>query len=236
MFDLLFRPTRKSDSIQIGSRSVPLLFVRNHRARRYLLRIRQDGVARVTVPRRGSISTAREFVGKNIGWLERQIQRLEAQPKNTEWKLGTEIYFRGEQVKIEVETANQIRFGSELLSLRDVGVDLRPAIQKHLRKLAQKELSARVMELAALHGIQISKVSVRNQKSRWGSCSRKGTISLNWRLIQTPDFVQDYIILHELAHRRQMNHSDRFWLEVERLCPDYLTAERWVKAHSKLLR
>ena len=145
MFDLLFRPTRKSDSIQIGSRSVPLLFVRNHRARRYLLRIRQDGVARVTVPRRGSISTAREFVGKNIGWLERQIQRLEAQPKNTEWKLGTEIYFRGEQVKIEVETANQIRFGSELLSLRDMGVDLRPAIQKHLRKLAQKELSARVV-------------------------------------------------------------------------------------------
>ena len=216
---------------------MPLLFVHNHRARRYLLRLKSDGVARVTVPRRGSISTAREFVSKNIGWLERQIQRLEAQPKTSnEWRLGTEIYFRGEQVKIEVEAANQIRFGSELLCLRDLTVDLRPAIQKHLRKLAQKELPVRVMELAELHGIQISRVSVRNQKSRWGSCSRKGTISLNWRLIQTPDFVRDYIILHELAHRRQMNHSDKFWQEVERLCPDYLTAERWIKAHSKLLR
>ncbi len=237
MFDLLFRPAPKTDSLQIGSKSIPLLFVHNPKARRYLLRLRQDGVARVTVPRRGSISTAKEFVGKNIGWLEQQIQRLEAQPKTVnEWRLGTEIYFRGEQVKIEVETVGQIRFGSELLNLHDVSVDLRPAIQKRLRKLAQKELPARVMELAAVHGFQISRVSVRNQKSRWGSCSRRGTISLNWRLIQTPDFVRDYIILHELAHRKQMNHSDKFWLEVERLCPDYLVAEGWLKQNSKLLR
>ena len=214
-----------------------LLFVQNHRARRYLLRLKSDGVARVTVPRRGSISTAREFVGKNIGWLERQIQRLEAQPKTVnEWRLGTEIHFRGEQVKIEVETVGQIRFGSELLRLRDLTVDLRPAIQKHLRKLAQKELPVRVMELASLHGIEVSRVSIRNQKSRWGSCSRRGTISLNWRLIQTPEFVRDYICLHELAHRKQMNHSDLFWRQVKRLCPDYLIAERWLKAHSKLLR
>lgn len=239
MFSQFFKlkPAPKPDSIQVGSKSIPLLFVHNPKARRYLLRLRQDGVARVTVPRRGSLSTAKEFVGKNIGWLEQQIQRLEAQPKTAnEWKLETEILFRGERVKIEVETANQIRFGSELLNVRDVGVDLRPAIQKHLRKLAAKELPARVQEFAALHRIEISRVSVRNQKSRWGSCSRKGTVSLNWRLIQTPEFVQDYIILHELAHRKQMNHSDKFWQEVERLCPDYLTAERWIKAHSKLLR
>jgi predicted metal-dependent hydrolase len=238
MFSQFFKlkPAPQPDSIQVGSKSIPLLFVHNPKARRYLLRLRQDGVARVTVPRRGSIKAATEFALRNIGWLEQQIQRLEAQPKTTEWKLGTEILFRGERVKIEVEKAGQIRFGSELLSLRDVSVDLRPAIQKHLRKLAAKELPARVMELAALHGIQVSRVSVRNQKSRWGSCSRKGTISLNWRLIQTPEFVRDYIILHELAHRRQMNHSVKFWQEVERLCPDYLTAERWIKAHSKLLR
>jgi predicted metal-dependent hydrolase len=239
MFDQFFRttPEPKADSIQVGSKAVPLLFVQHPKARRYLLRLQPDGTARVTIPIRGSISTAREFLARNIGWLEQQIQRLEAQPQTSnEWRLGTEIYFHGEQVKIVVETAGEIRFGSELLSVRDVTVDLRPAIQKHLRKLAQIELPARVMELAALHGIQVSRVSVRNQKSRWGSCSRRGTISLNWRLIQTPDFVQNYIILHELAHRRQMNHSDKFWLEVQRLCPDYLAAERWLKQNSKLLR
>lgn len=69
-----------------------------------------------------------------------------------------------------------------------------------------------------------------------GSCSRRGTVSLNWRLIQTPSFVRDYIILHELAHRRHMNHSNKFWQEVKRLCPDYLLAERWLKQNAKLLR
>lgn len=241
MFDLLFsarpQPAPKPDRLQIGSRSVPLLFVLQPRARRYLLRLRSDGVARVTVPRNGSILVARDFVARNSGWLERQIQKLENQPKVTsEWKLGTELYFRGDRVKIKVETAGQIRFGSELMILRDVSLDLRPAIQKHLRQLAQQELPARVQELASLHDIDVSRVSVRNQKTRWGSCSRQGTIALNWRLIQTPDFVRDYIILHELAHRRQMNHSDKFWQEVERLCPEYLTAERWLKINRTGLR
>jgi predicted metal-dependent hydrolase len=73
---------------------------------------------------------------------------------------------------------------------------------------------------------------VRNQRSRWGSCSRRGTISLNWRLIQTPVSVRDYVILHELAHLKEMNHSKRFWREVARLCPDYKEAENWLKRHS----
>ena len=227
----------KTATLQVGSSLVPLQFVHHPRARRYLLRLRQDGIARVTVPRRGSIKAATEFALTNIGWLEQQFQRLAAQPKTSNaWRLGTEILFRGELVRIEVETAGQIRFGSELLTLRDVSVDLRPAIEKHFQKLAQQELPARVQEFARIQVIAVSRISVRNQKSRWGSCSRRGTISLNWRLIQTPIFVRDYIILHELAHRRQMNHSDKFWQEVERLCPDYLTAERWLKQNSKLLR
>jgi len=77
---------------------------------------------------------------------------------------------------------------------------------------------------------------VRNQRTRWGSCSRRGVISLNWRLIQLPAFVSDYVVLHELMHRRQLNHSDKFWREVEQVCPDYRSAERWLKQHSGLLR
>ena len=109
-------------------------------------------------------------------------------------------------------------------------------IETHLRQLATRELPPRVREFAAQHQIEVTRITVRNQKSRWGSCSRRGTISLNWRLIQTPDFVRDYIILHELAHRRHMNHSVRFWSEVERLCPDFRTAERWLKTHRDFLR
>ena len=213
------------------------MMVQNPRARRYLLRLRPDGVARVTIPRRGTISAARDFASRNVRWLERQFQRLADQPKNTaEWKVGTEIYFRGELARIEMDANGSILFGTEQILVSDASADLRPAIQKHLRKLASQELSHRVTELAALHDVNVSRVSVRNQKSRWGSCSRKGTISLNWRLIQSPNFVRDYIILHELAHREQMNHSRNFWREVERLCPEYLLAERWLKKHAKILR
>jgi predicted metal-dependent hydrolase len=113
--------------------------------------------------------------------------------------------------------------------------DLRPVIERHLQSLAATELPKRTRALAELHGISVRKVSIRNQRSRWGSCSRRGTVSLNWRLVQVPEFVRDYIILHELAHFRQMNHSRRFWAEVAKLCPDFEAAEAWLKQHRRFL-
>ena len=76
---------------------------------------------------------------------------------------------------------------------------------------------------------------MRSQRSRWGSCSAKRTISLNWRLIQAPPFVRGYIILHELMHLREMNHSDRFWAAVAEVCPDWREAERWIKRNGALV-
>jgi hypothetical protein len=230
-------PAPATEALLVGSRSVPLLFVHHPRARRYLLRLRSDGTARVTIPRRGTISAARDFASRNIGWLEQQFQRLAAQPKApVVWPAGTEIFFRGEPVRIGLGAEGWIFFSAEKIKFLGPAADLRPAVQQHLRHLAAQELPPRVLELAARHGVAVSRVTVRDQKSRWGSCSRRGAISLNWRLIQTPVFVRDYIILHELAHRRQMNHSDQFWREVACLCPDYRQAERWLKQHAKLLR
>jgi predicted metal-dependent hydrolase len=90
--------------------------------------------------------------------------------------------------------------------------------------------------LARKHQVEIQSVQVRAQRSRWGSCSRAGRISLNWRLIQTPEFVRDYIIVHELMHRREMNHSSRFWAHVQNAFPDYIEAERWLRKNASLLR
>jgi predicted metal-dependent hydrolase len=214
--------------------------VRNPRARRYLLRLRSDGTARVTIPRGGSPAVARQFVERHAQWLERQWQRLQTQPrKPAVWPMGTEILLRGETVRIEAglnDGTATVHFGSESIRVPDPAADLRPAIEGHLRQLAARELPPRMLELAARHGLTVNRITVRNQKSRWGSCSRRGTLSLNWRLIQTPAFVSDYICLHELMHLRHMNHSPLFWREVERVCPDYQNAERWLKAHSDLLR
>jgi len=109
-------------------------------------------------------------------------------------------------------------------------------VEAHLRRLAVATLPPRVFELAARHQLPVRRVSVRDQRSRWGSCSRKGTVSLNWRLVQMPDNVRDYVIWHELMHLREMNHSPRYWREVAAVCPEFQTARRWLREHRDALR
>ena len=219
---------------------VPLVFVRSRRARRYVLRVRPDGSARVAIPRGGSVDQALRFAERSKRWLERQLQKLaEHRSRPEQWSIGTEILFRGELVRIEAGVNGEsglIRFGCQVVKRIDAATDLRPSIERHLWRLAANELPKTVLEYAAMHQLSVRRVTVRNQRSRWGSCSRRGTVSLNWRLIQAPVFVCDYIILHELMHLRQMNHSARFWREVERVYPDYDRAECWLKQHSELLR
>jgi predicted metal-dependent hydrolase len=232
-------PGTSAEFLTLGSRQVPMVLVRNPRARRYVLRLRSDGIARVTVPRGGSPAEARRFAERNRPWLERQLHKLAARPKaQKEWLVGSGILLRGEVVKIEAGTNGEthlVRFGPELIRVNNIDADLRAIIERHLWKLAAKEFPPRVLELAAAHQPPIRRVTVRNQRSRWGSCARRGTISLNWRLIQAPSFVRDYVIFHELAHLREMNHSPRFWREVERLCPGFELAEQWLRKNASLL-
>lgn len=243
MFLKLFQsppPPSHELTLVVAGREVLAQFISNRRARRYILRLQRDGSARVTIPRGGSMAEGQRFLERNRAWLEQALQRRATQPPvNRTWTLGTAILFRGESLTIERApdaTGRAVRFGPELVSVAHDEADLRPAIEKHLWRLAAREFPARVFSLAAQHRLTVHRVTVRNQRSRWGSCSRRATISLNWRLIQTPLHVQDYIILHELMHLRQMNHSARFWREVQQVCPEYETAERWLKQHAGLLR
>ncbi len=223
-----------------GARRVPLRLVRNRRARRYILRLGPDGSARVTLPRGGSVAEALQFARRNTAWIERELLRLATRPPRPRaWLPGTEILFRGQLVRLEAGGNGQsglVCFGQERLHVPDATGDLRPAVERRLRALAAEELPARALELAAGHLFPVRRVTVRNQRSRWGSCSRRGTVSLNWRLVQAPPLVRDYLILHELVHLREMNHSSRFWREVARLCPEFASARRWLKEHSELLR
>jgi predicted metal-dependent hydrolase len=203
-----------------------------------VLRLRGDGTARVTIPRGGSKIEAARFAQKHSGWLEQQLLRQASRPRGPEqWAAGTQILFRGELALLQYDSdARLVHFANQQLRVAGHESDLRPAVERYLWRLARIELPPRVFQLAAQHKCCVNRVTVRNQRSRWGSCSRCGTISLNWRLVQTPAFVRDYIILHELAHLRYMNHSRHFWNEVARLCPEFAAAERWLKNNPGLLR
>lgn len=112
---------------------------------------------------------------------------------------------------------------------------LRPLIERWYRDKANRELPQQLRALAAQHGIAVTSVSIRDQRSRWGACSARGAITLNWRLMMVPGFVREYVLLHELMHRRELNHSRRFWRLVAACCPRQLEARQWLKTEGKRL-
>jgi predicted metal-dependent hydrolase len=230
------QPAGEPDIIEIHSHRMPILYRRHARARNYVLRLRSDQTVMVTIPRQGTRKFAREFVASRKRWLEKQWRILEArQAPPLVLRPGMKILIEGLPVVLELrQNGNlwELRFGPERTIVADPGGNLRPELENHLRNAARSRLARRALELAREHPSDVKRVVVRNQRSRWGSCSRKGTISLNWRLIQLPAQVRDYIIIHELMHLRELNHSPRFWREVEKACPDYRAAEEWLKQNS----
>jgi predicted metal-dependent hydrolase len=173
--------------------------VRHPRARRYLIRVCEDGTVRVTVPRWGSKREALEFAERERAWIAKQLQKVEQQRARTP------------------------------------AAGLLPDVERELRARATRELPQRLLELAAQHALTVVRVSVRNQRRRWGSCARGGHICLNWRLVRMPPWVRDYVMIHELMHLEHMNHSRSFWRLVARACPDYQAARRWLREHQELL-
>lgn len=221
--------------------SVPILIQDSARARRYRITIAPGGEVRVIIPNRGSRRRAIQFAREQAKWIARQVHRMARRSPRVPRKLGPDdkVLFRGEWLPITFGMDNgapTIRLGDEFMPLFDVASDLTPAARMLLARVAERELPPRLRELAAQHGCAIGPIAVRDLKASWGRCQhpRRGStngarISLNWRLVQAPTSVRDYVILHELMHTREMNHSPRFWSEVANVCPDYREAERWLK-------
>jgi hypothetical protein len=207
--------------------------IRHPRARRYLLRLQSDGSARLVIPRRGTQAEALRFLEHSEAWLLKQSALWHSRNQTRlPWTDGTRFPFRGHEVALHVTPANgriELAFADERFSLPCQLPDYREVVLGHLRRIAERELPPRTRALADRLGIKINRVTVRAQKTRWGSCSTRGAISLNWRLIQTPPEVVDYLIIHELMHRREMNHSKRYWKLVADAFPAYREAEKWLK-------
>ena len=173
------------------------VFVRHRWARRYILRVLDDGRLRVTLPRWGSKREALTFVRASAAWIaEQHAARLRRSTASTE------------PPRVDAGAA---------------------------RRQAVRELPDQLRALAARHNLTVGRISIRNQRSRWGSCARSGNITLNWRLVLVPDFVREYVMLHELMHRRQLNHSARFWRLVAEVCPRFMEARKWLRMEGQKL-
>ena len=207
--------------IDVGSHTYAISIARHRRARRYVLRMTADGALRITVPRGASVAGGVAFARRQGAWIAREQARRIV--RNRAWADGGLVWFRGARVAVET------------IARPKEGEPLREAFEAHLRAMANAELPGRCMDLAQQHGLSVTRVTIRNQRSRWGSCSSRGTIALNWRLVQMPPDVSDYVMLHELMHLKQPNHSRRFWKEVAAVCDTWRAAEAWLRKHGREL-
>ena len=115
---------------------------------------------------------------------------------------------------------------------------IRPLTEEELSRmvsLAREDLTGRAAYFAPRIGVRYGRISIRHQKTKWGSCSSKGNLNFNCLLMLAPEEVRDYVVVHELCHRKQMNHSEAFWAEVERALPSYRDARKWLKTHGREL-
>lgn len=192
------------------------------------MRVAPDGTVRLTVPRGASIAGGLRFASAQASWIARE-RRLQLE-RSAPWTDRTLVWYRGERTPLGFSD-DEVSCGRE--RVRIGRGDARTALERRLRTIAAAELPARCLELAGRCGVRVARVSVRNQRSRWGACSSRGVITLNWRLVQMPAEVSDYVILHELMHVRQPDHSRRFWREVASVCAWWRDAERWLRRHGK---
>lgn len=225
------RSAPASFPILAGDSMVEVAVRRNARARRYTLRLdrRGDGAV-VTIPRRGTLAEAKAFVARHAQWI---AERLAARPDIPE--LPTTVPIRG--VVHSVISTGMSRGRIRLLAGDDgpaieVPGDtphVRRRLADHLKKEARADLAAAVAHHATMLGVRPTAIRLKDTTSRWGSASARGVLAFSWRLVMAPPFVLDYVAAHEVAHLKEMNHSDRFWAICHRLCPTTEAAKDWLK-------
>jgi predicted metal-dependent hydrolase len=217
----------------------PVQLRRHRQARRYTLRVHAtDRTVVLTMPLRGSVKEARAFAERNGGWIAARLKRL---PQPIPFADGLELPLRGVPHRIVHRAGARgtvwVEAGDAmpLLCVAGEPVHLARRVRDFLKREAKRDLDAASRRYAALLGVAVKRVSVRDQSSRWGSCTAAGVLSYSWRLILTPPTVLDYLAAHEVAHLIEMNHSRKFWRVVAGICPEWQRAKGWLNAHGAAL-
>jgi predicted metal-dependent hydrolase len=200
----------------------------------------------VAVPwhRRDDLPAIERFLFRYRRWVIRQarwLARVHATAPRR-WPYGETLPYRGEEQRVVIRPAarsprvEQLPDRALLVQVRHPTVEAaRRALKRWYMREAAHWLEARLAVLGGLMGVGWRRVSVRDQRSRWGSCSSTGCLSFNYRLVMAPPEVMDYVVIHELAHRLVLNHSAQFWAIVAERCPGYRDARGWLKSQGPLL-
>lgn len=215
-----------------GAPGVEVILRRSARSRRLSLRVgRTDGRVTLSLPPRASLAEARAFVDQQAQWIARHVA---AAPAPRRVQVGGSLPILGQEHPIVVGTGRAARLKPDGIAVPD---DDRagPRVKALLQTLARSHLAEAVDRYAAHLGQQPNKLTLRDTRSRWGSCSSRKDLMFSWRLVMAPKEVLDYVAAHEVAHLRHMDHSPAFWSQVAALMPDYAPRRAWLRDQGAML-
>lgn len=233
--------------LNLAGQIVPYTIRRSARARYVNFRINPEHGLIVTLPNGFTTDGLEALLYQRQDWILKHLNNIAArQPAPRYYETGLKLLFLGEEHELEIiptPNAKQTTIArqAEFIRVRWAGGDVhfdgvREALEGWYRAQAKVYLTQRARELAGKHGFEFINLTIKGQRTRWGSCSSKGNLNFNWRLMMAPADAVDYVIIHELCHLREMNHSKRFWGLVGHYCPNYRYWIRWLKDHEPDLR
>jgi predicted metal-dependent hydrolase len=229
------RKVARRELLKIEGRAVEVSVRLNPRARRLIVKVHPTtGEVTVTAPSQRALDKAMEFARGQSDWIARQMSRV---PGLVKPAVGAVLPFRGIDHEVRQGEA-----GRGSVWIANGAIHVAGHREHHPRRLidflkreAKKELEVRVAAHAARIGLKHTGLTVRDTASRWGSCSARRSLSFSWRLILAPPFVLDYVVAHEVAHMRELNHGPRFWKLVQELVGDFRRPQKWLRDHGSSL-
>lgn len=222
-------------SLLVDGDAVVITYKRNDRARRFTLRAARDGAGFVmTMPKRAKLEDAEDFARRSMGWIRSARAKQQHRPEIAD---GATVTLRG--VGYRIVATGKVRGlviedpVAKLLHVPGGPSHMERRLKEWMKAEAAHALEIATQKYAIAMGATFKKITVRDQRSRWGSCSSDGTLSYSWRLILAPPLVLDYVAAHEVAHLMEMNHGPRFWRLVLKHCPTTRDAQKWLKHHGQ---
>ncbi len=231
------------EQVTLAGRIVPYTVTISPRARQLRLIVAPGMGLRVVAPLGYDRSRLLHFILQRQRWILKHLDRFAALPAApaADAPLPEQISFLGAPHAVRVAVVpgghTTVTHDGQVFAVAvPTEAAARPALEAWLRAAARFAIATQVASRAAEMGLAYGRVAIRDQQTRWGSCSRAGNLNFNWRLVLAPSAVLDYVVVHELAHRAEMNHSIRFWRVVAHYCPSYNEHRAWLRIQGTTLR
>jgi predicted metal-dependent hydrolase len=218
-----------ADCIRIGDPAIEVRLRRHAGARRMVLRVPRSGTGpTLTLPLSASLAAARTFLREQEPWLRRHLAE---RPREIPVGEGTVLPFGDGRLTVHAHGGRRLFLADGVLHVPGGPAGLAPRVGAFVKDAARRGCAAAVTRHAGRLGRVPRRISLRDPRSRWGSCTDAGDLMFSWRLALAPSAVLDYVVAHEVAHLAELNHSSRFWDQVRRLCPDFEPHRAWLRRH-----